>query len=85
MLCFGLAACAVAFVACGENTRSDSSSSDVERNENADLNNDAGSTERAGSATGNTGHGKGTDASSRPISGMSGSPTGSPQSDAADK
>lgn len=38
------------------------------------------SAEHAGTHTGNTGQGRSHDASSRPISGMSGSPTGSPMS-----
>lgn len=78
-LSISMAAVSLAMAAaCSKGTRHDSSPSAVEPSGTAGIPREQRPTERAGSDTGNTGHGKGRDASSTPITGMSGNATGTP-------
>ena len=72
-----LLAAGLVVAACGKTTRHDTSQSASEPHGSSEVTPAERPTERAGSDTGNTGHGRGRDASSAPITGMSGSATGS--------
>ena len=67
----------LALAGCGKGTQHDTSSSAAEANAAANPELEREAAIAAGTHSGNTGQGKGTDPSSTPILGMSGSPTGS--------